>query len=158
LHVEGYVLYAPDKLSFPAACPKTLFVRCANTVSGVPSLSPLHRRRSGHAGHNEMRGGKWRDRRVSNSRKHRSFTLMATEVQARRLVSAAQPPRVAGVRTPPRVPALLASSRAIFPPLLATPASIKGLPCSMVAAGIRRKHNPRRINTTCAMMNRPGAG
>lgn len=126
--------------SFPAARPKGPFCPARpNTVSGAPSPSPVHRGRSRHAGHNEKRGEEWRDRRVSDSpTKRRSFALMATEGQARRLIGAAQPPHVACVRTPPRVlpaPPLLASSRATFPPLplLATPASIKGLPRSMVA-------------------------
>jgi hypothetical protein len=40
-------------------------------VFGAPSPSPLHRGRSGDAGHTEKRGEMWRDRRVSGTGKIR---------------------------------------------------------------------------------------
>jgi hypothetical protein len=124
---------APDKKTFPVASPKDPFCPARpDTVSGAPSPSPPHRGRSGHAGHNEKRGGEWRGRSLSGTLNFNLtvaylakevmravthddiFTLMAAEGQARRLVGAAQPPRVAGVRMPPRVPAL---SFRLFSPL-----------------------------------------
>jgi hypothetical protein len=49
---------ALDKFSFSAAGLKASFRPArSNTVSGAPSLFPVHRERSGHAGHNGKRDG-----------------------------------------------------------------------------------------------------
>jgi hypothetical protein len=51
------------------AGPKNLSSRVSQSpfLSGVPSASPSHRERSGHAGHIEKRSGEWRGRLVSDS-------------------------------------------------------------------------------------------
>jgi hypothetical protein len=55
------------KSRFQLRVPKGLLSGAANTVSGVPSPFPLHMGRSGHTGHNGIRGEESRARRVSGS-------------------------------------------------------------------------------------------